>query len=78
MSDYLIYTNLDDALEKAETEGSRRNYSYYKVGRGTRYKTSPEETADGNYALDVTEYELTEDEKSAITNSVTFPTPEAP
>ena len=36
------------------------------------------ETADGNYALDVTEYELTEDEESAITNSVTFPAPEAP
>ena len=78
MSDYLIYTNLEDALARAETEGVRRNYSYYKIGRGTRYKTSPEETADGNYALDVTEYELTEDEQSAITNSVTFPTSEAP
>ena len=53
-SDYLIYTNLDDALARAETEGARRGYSYYKVGRGTRYKTSPKETSDGNYALDVT------------------------
>lgn len=78
MSDYLIYTNLDDALSRAETEGARRGYSYYKVGRGTRYKTSPKETSDGNYALDVTEYELTEDEQSATTNGVTFPTPEAP
>jgi hypothetical protein len=33
-------------------------------------------TADSKYALVVDGYELTEDEESAITTSVTFPEPE--
>ena len=73
---YLIYDNEADAIARAETEGIRRNYSYHRVGRGTRYKTYPQVTADSKYALVVDGYELTEDEESAITNSVTFPAPE--
>ena len=75
---YLVYETLDDAIARADTEGARRGYAYHRVGSGTRYHTYPKATADGNYALNVTEYELTEDEQSATTTSVTFPTPEAP
>tara|TARA_R100000951_G_scaffold52348_1_gene44057 strand:- start:8 stop:262 length:255 start_codon:yes stop_codon:yes gene_type:complete len=70
---YLVYETLDDAIARAETEGARRGYAYYRVGIGTRYRTYPQETADAKYALVVDGYELTEDEESAITNSVTFP-----
>ena len=70
---YLVYETLDDAIARADTEGARRGYAYHRVGSGTRYKTYPQVTADDKYALLVNGYELTEDEESAITNSVTFP-----
>jgi hypothetical protein len=70
---YLVYDNEVDAIARAETEGIRRNYSYYKVGRGTRYTTYPQVTADDKYALVVDGYELTEDEESSIVTNVTFP-----
>ncbi len=70
---YLVYETLDDALVKADAEGARRGYAYHKVGSGTRYRTYPQETADAKFALVVNGYELTEDEESAITTTVTFP-----
>ena len=70
---YLVYETLDDAIARADTEGARRGYAYHRVGSGTRYRTYPQETADAKFALVVDGYELTEDEESAITNSVTFP-----
>ena len=70
---YLVYETLDDAIARADTEGARRGYAYHRVGSGTRYHTYPQATADSKYALVVDGYELTEDEESAITNSVTFP-----
>jgi hypothetical protein len=73
---YLVYETLDDAIARADTEGARRGYAYHRVGSGTRYRTYPQVTADDKYALVVDGYELTEDEESAITNSVTFPAPE--
>ena len=73
---YLVYDTESDAIARADTEGARRGYAYHRVGSGTRYRTYPQETSDGKYALVVDGYELTEDEESAITNSVTFPTPE--
>ena len=73
---YLVYDTEADAIARADTEGARRGYAYHRVGSGTRYRTYPQETADGKYALVVDGYELTEDEESAITNSVTFPAPE--
>ena len=71
---YIIYDSLEDALVKAEQEGSRRNYSYYRNGIGSRYKSYPIITSNNKYALRVNGYELTEDEQAAITTSVTFPT----
>ena len=73
---YLVYETLDDALVKADAEGARRGYAYHRVGSGTRYHTYPRVTADSKYALIVNGYELTEDEESAITTTVTFPTEE--
>ena len=71
---YLVYDTEADAIARADTEGARRGYAYHRVGSGTRYHTYPQVTADNKYALDVTEYELTEDEQAATTTSVTFPT----
>ena len=73
---YLVYDNEADAIARADTEGARRGYAYHRVGFGTRYHTYPQLTADSKYALVVDEYELTEDEKSDITTTVTFPEPE--
>lgn len=73
---YLVYETLEDAIARADTEGARRGYAYHRVGSGTRYRTYPQVTADSKFALVVDGYELTEDEESAITNSVTFPDPE--
>ena len=73
---YLVYDTKADAIARADTEGVRRGYAYHRVGSGTRYHTYPKVTADSKYALVVNGYELTEDEESAITTSVTFPPPE--
>ena len=71
---YLIYDTESNALERADIEGARRGYSYHQVGRGTRYHTYPYLTSNNKYALDVTEYELTEDEQAATTTSVILST----
>lgn len=72
---YLIYDTKDDAIARADIEGARRGYAYHNTPDGvSRYHTYPQETTDGKYALDVTEYDLTEDEQATITISVTFPT----
>ena len=76
-TNYLIYDTEADAIARADIEGARRGYAYHTVGKGTRYYSYPKVTADNKYALVVNQYELTEDEESAITTSVTFPT-EAP
>ena len=75
-TNYLVYDTKADAIARADTEGARRGYAYHRVGSGTRYRTYPQETADAKYALVVDGYELTEDEESAITTSVTFSAPE--
>ena len=70
---YLVYNTEAEAIEKADSEGARRGYSYHRTGFGTRYHTYPQETTDNKYALLVNGYELTEDEESSIVTSVTFP-----
>ena len=71
---YLVYDTEADAIARADAEGARVGYSYHVNGIGTRYKTYPKITANNKYALIVDGYELTEDEESAITTSVIFPT----
>ena len=73
ITNYLVYENKADAVERADTEGARRGYAYHKVGSGTRYHTYPQITVDNNYALLVNGYQLTEDEESSIVTNVTFP-----
>ena len=73
---YLVYDTKADAIARADKEGARRNYSYHINSGVTRYHTYPNVTINDKYALNVTEYELTEDEESAITTTVAFPAPE--
>jgi hypothetical protein len=72
---YLVYETEADAIARADVEGARRGYAYHNTPDGvSRYHTFPQETADNKYALDVTEYELTEDEESKISTTVAFST----
>jgi len=66
---YLIYTNEEDANTRADTEGQRVGYSYWTEGTGTRWSTRPEPTAEGNFALNVTTYDLTTEEQAATVES---------
>ena len=65
---YLIYDNKEDAYARADTEGKRMGYSHWKEGIGSRWTTKPDPTAEGKWALNVTTYDLTEEEES---NTVT-------
>ncbi len=62
---YLIYASEEAAIERADEEGKDNNFSYWTEGKGTRWLTKPVPTADGMWALDVSEYDLDESEESA-------------
>ena len=62
---YLIYASEEAAIERADEEGKYNNFSYWTEGKGTRWLTKPVPTADGMWALDVSEYDLDESEESA-------------
>lgn len=66
---YLIFASEEAALERADEEGKDNNFSYWTCGMGTRWLTKPVPTADGMWALDVTEYELDESEVSATVDT---------
>ena len=55
---YLIYETENGAIARADEEGKYRRFSYWKTGIGTRWVTAPVPTADGKFALDVTNYDL--------------------
>jgi len=63
---YLIYTTEEDANARADQEGKLLNFDYWREdnGKGTRWLTAPHPTLEGNYALDVTNYELSDVEKT--------------
>jgi hypothetical protein len=74
---YIIYATEQDAWNRSEQEGIARGLSYHINGKGTRYVSEPEETSDGQWALDVETYEL--DEAEEATTVPTFepkPVPE--
>ncbi len=73
---YLIYASEEAAIERADEEGKDNNFSYWTQGKGTRWLTKPVPTADGMWALDVSEYDLDDLEQSATVESVVFPEPE--
>ena len=66
---YLLYPTEQDAWDRSEEEGIAMGLSYHKTGRGSRYVTSPRETADGQWALPVDDYEL-----DTIEQATTVPT----
>jgi hypothetical protein len=63
---YLIYETEQGAIARADEEGKYLNYSYWTEGKGTRWLTAPEPTADGKWALDVTKYDLDDFEENAV------------
>ena len=68
---YLIYASEEAAIERADEEGKDNNFSYWTEGKGTRWLTKPVPTADGMWALDVSEYDLDESEESATVDTYT-------
>ena len=62
---YLIYASKEAAIERADEEGKEKGYSYWKNGIGTRWMTYPDETIEGTWALDVTDYDLDDSEKAS-------------
>ncbi len=73
---YLIFPTEEAALERADEEGKDNNFSYWTEGKGTRWLTKPVPTADGLWALDVSEYDLDDLEQTTVTEDVAFPEPE--
>ena len=68
---YLIYASEEAGIERADEEGKDRNYPYWTTGGTTRWVTKPVPTADGMWALDVSEYDLDESEESATVDAYT-------
>ena len=61
---YLIYTNEEEASARADQEGKLLNLAHWTQGRGSRTLTLPQPTLEGNWALDVTNYQLSETEET--------------
>ena len=70
---YLIYPTEQDARDRADEEGKEIGYTYWTEGKGTRWLTKPVPTADGEWALDVSEYELDEVEEATVVDSYLMP-----
>jgi len=66
---YLIYASEEAGIERADEEGKDRNFPYWTTGGTTRWLTKPVPTADGMWALDVSEYDLDESEESATVDA---------
>jgi len=70
---YLIYSTEEAGIERADEEGKYHEFSYWTEGKGTRWLTKPVPTADGKWALDVSEYELDGLEESSVVDSYLIP-----
>ena len=66
---YLIYQTEQDAIDRADEEGKEIGYTYQTEGIGTRWLTKPVTTADGEWALDVSEYDLDEIEEATVVDT---------
>jgi hypothetical protein len=66
---YLIFQTEQDAIERADEEGKEIGYTYWTEGTGTRWLTKPVPTADGEWALDVSEYDLDELEEATTADT---------
>ena len=56
---------------RADEEGKELNFDYWREdnGIGTRWLTAPVPTAEGQWALDVTDYDLDEQEEATTVPS---------
>ncbi len=70
---YLIYTTEQDACDRADEEGKEIGFTYWTEGKGTRWLTKPVPTADGKWALDVSEYDLDDIEELSVVDSYLIP-----
>ena len=70
---YLIYPTEKDACDRADEEGKEIGFAYWTEGIGTRWLTKPVPTADGEWALDVSEYALDEIEEASVVDSYPIP-----
>ncbi len=70
---YLIYASEEAAIERADEEGKDNNFSYWTEGKGTRWLTKPVPTADGMWALDVSEYDLDDLEETSVVDTYAIP-----
>jgi len=70
---YLIFPTEEAAIERADEEGKDRNFGYWTTGGTTRWVTKPAPTADGLWALDVSEYDLDESEESSTVDTYSPP-----
>ena len=68
---YLIYATEQDAWERSEQEGISIGLAHHTNGRGSRYVTAPQETSDGQWALDVESYQLDEIEEASLVDTFT-------
>jgi len=74
---YLIYATEQGAWDRSEEEGIAQGLAYHTKGQGSRFITAPIETAEGQWALPVEDYDL--DEVEAATTVPTFtPKPSPP
>ena len=68
---YLVYDDFDTALARADLEGSTCNLPFFFGVGSSRYRSYPQETVDGKWALDIKGYsQLTDDEISSVVLSV--------
>ena len=70
---YLIYSTEKGACDRADEEGKYHQFAYWTEGKGTRWLTKPVPTADGKWALDVSEYDLDGLEESSVVDSYLIP-----
>ena len=68
---YLIYATEQDAWERSEQEGIAIGLAHHAEGKGSRYVTAPQETSDGQWALDVDSYQLDEIEEASLVDTFT-------
>jgi len=70
---YLIFQTEQDACDRADEEGKDNGFAYWTEGIGTRWLTKPVPTADGEWALDVSEYDLDALEEASVVDSYLIP-----
>jgi len=66
---YLLYSTEQDACDRADQEGIYNGFAYWIEGIGTRWLTKPVPTADGEWALDVSEYDRDELEEASVVDT---------